>query len=459
MRPVLASVVSSLAVAAVLLVGGCAGSSGGLASAGGARDGAVPVGVRSHPAVAPDSLDVVARDYVQLILGIGEVEPGYVDAYYGPADWQAAVRAAPPTQAQLTADAAYLARRLDDLPQTGGSTTLTPDEVQRLAYLKAHVSAAQARLRMLAGEKPGFVDEAEALFGVRPELKPLSDYDPILARIEALFPGDGPLIDRVTAFRAAFVIPKDRIEPVLRAAIAECRARTLRHIPLPGNESFTLALVNDKPWSGYNYYEGNSASRIEINTDFPLYTERAIDLGCHEGYPGHHVYNALLERTFVRQKGWVEMSVYPLFSPMSFVAEGSANYGIDLAFPGDEGAVFERDVLMPLAGLAPADVEKKARLLELTRELARAEYTIADDYLSGRIGREETIARLSKYTLTAPDKAAQRLRFIDTYRSYIINYGLGRDTVQAWVEGQGPDHWRGMETLLASQILPVDLLK
>ena len=56
-----------------------------------------------------------------------------------------------------------------------------------------------------------------------------------------------------------------------------------------------------------------------------------------------------------------------------------------------------------------------------------------------------------------PDRAAQRLTFIETSRSYIINYGLGRDMVQAWVEGQGPDHWATTERLLASQTLPVDL--
>ena len=54
-------------------------------------------------------------------------------------------------------------------------------------------------------------------------------------------------------------------------------------------------------------------------------------------------------------------------------------------------------------------------------------------------------------------KATQRLRFIDTYRSYIINYGLGRDVVQAWVERQGPNRWDAMETLLSSQILPADI--
>lgn len=400
-----------------------------------------------------DSLDAIARDYVALILEIGEREPGYVDAYYGPAEWQAAATANPRTVPQLIQGAAGLTERLNAVSTRGGESAVA----QRRAYLLAHVSAASARLRMLSGEKMSFADEAEALFGIRPELRPLESFDPVLAEIDALLPGEGSLTERVTAFKSHYVIPKDRLQAVMDAAIAECRRRTAAHIALPANERFTLSFVGDKPWSGYNYYLGDAASRIEINADLPIYTERAIDLGCHEGYPGHHVYNALLEKTFVRDRGWVEMSVYPLFSPMSFVAEGSANYGIDLAFPGEEGTRFERDVLFPLAGLDPATADRKAQLGILTRRLARAEYSIADDWLAGRIERPEAIRRLMKYTLADEARATQRLRFIDTYRSYIINYGLGRDTVQAWVERQGPDRWRGMERLLSSQILPADL--
>ena len=407
------------------------------------------------PAADPssDSLNAIARDYVALILEIGEREPGYVDAYYGPAEWQEAAKAAPRSVAQLIQGAAGLTERLNAVPTLGADAAT----VQRRTWLLAHVSAASARLRMLSGETLSFADEAEALFGIRPELRPLESFDPVLAEIDALLPGDGSLTERVTAFRSDFIIPRDRLQAVMDAAIAECRARTVRHIALPAHERFTLSFVGDKPWSGYNYYLGDAASRIEINADLPIYTERAIDLGCHEAYPGHHVYSNLLEQTFVRDRGWMEMSVYPLFSPMSFVAEGSANYGIDLAFPGEEAAAYERDVLFPLAGLDPAAADRKVRLAVLMRGLARAEYTIADDWLAGRIAREEAIRRLMKYTLADEARATQRLRFIDTYRSYIINYGLGRDVVQAWVERQGPDRWATMEILLSSQILPEDL--
>ena len=181
------------------------------------------------------------------------------------------------------------------------------------AFLTAQLTAAATRLRMLSGEKLPFVAEAEGLFGVRPELKPLASYDPILARIEALVPGTGTLADRVEAYQNRFTIPRDKLEPVFRNAIAACRTATTEHIALPPSERFDLAFVTGKSWSGYNYYLGDYKSRIEVNTDLPIRLNRAIDLGCHEGYPGHHVLNALLEERLVRGKGWVEFSVYPLF--------------------------------------------------------------------------------------------------------------------------------------------------
>ena len=141
------------------------------------------------------------------------------------------------------------------------------------------------------------------------------------------------------------------------AAIAGCKARTAQHITLPKGERFDLAFVTGKSWSGYNYYQGDYHSRIEVNTDLPIRISRAVDLGCHEGYPGHHVLNALLEQRLTRGRGWVEFSVYPLYSPQSLIAEGSANYGIDLAFPGREKAGFEAAQHLPAGG--PADGRRR----------------------------------------------------------------------------------------------------
>jgi hypothetical protein len=404
-----------------------------------------------------DGLDTIAADYVKLQLEIGEKEPGYIDAYYGPAEWQAAAKMAPRTLPELAARTAVLRTRLE----AAGLAPLDPLERRRLRFLLAQLKAAATRLRMLQGERLGFADEAEGLFGVRPELRPLAAYDPVLARIGTLIPGPGPLWQRVDSFQNQFTIPPERLEPVMRAAIAECRRRTLEHVALPPGETFTLEFVTGKSWSGYNWYKGNATSLIQVNTDLPIRIARAVDLGCHEGYPGHHVLNMLLEQKLAKARGWVEFSVYPLFSPQSLIAEGSANYGIDLAFPGDERLRFEAGTLYPLAGLPAARAADYLALLKATKDLAGARFTIAADYLEGRIDRGRAVELLQKYQLVSKPRAEQSLAFIDQYRSYVINYGLGEDMVRAYVEAAGPDparRWKVMEEVISEPTLPGDLV-
>ena len=73
---------------------------------------------------------------------------------------------------------------------------------------------------------------------------------------------------------------------------------------------------------------------IEINTDLPTRLDRAVDVGCHEAYPGHHVYSTLIERDRVNDLGQIEFTLLPLYSPRAIISEGSAEYGVKLAFPG-----------------------------------------------------------------------------------------------------------------------------
>lgn len=403
-----------------------------------------------------DSLDEIAADYVQMTLEIGEREEGYVDAYYGPGEWQEAARATPRSVAQLAAEAADLRVRAEAIDPAG----LDPLERRRRDFLLGQLTAAATRLRMIGGERLGFAEEARGLFGVAPEIRPLSDYDPVLARIERLVPGSGPLADRVEAFQNRFTIPSERLEPVFRAAIAECRRRTMAHLDLPDDERFSLEFVTGKSWSGYNYYKGGNLSLIQINTDLPIRLSRAVDLGCHEGYPGHHAYNALLEQQLARGRGWVEYMVYPLYSPQSLIAEGSANYGIELAFPGEERLRFETDVLYPLAGLPTRNADRYLSLQEAMRDLAGARFTIARDYLEGRIDRDRAVELTRKYQLVSEKRAEQSIDFTEQYRSYVINYGLGRDMVAAYVEAAGQNRdarWDRMEKILSEPTLPADL--
>lgn len=397
-------------------------------------------------------LDDAAKRYVSLVLEYGQAEDGYVDAYYGPPKLAEAAKAHPRGVAQIQRDTAALLREVASVPRDG-------DDVERAKFLVAQLKALSARTAMKLGAHYSFAEEAEALFGVRPALRPLASYDPILAKIERIVLGPGPLAARVAAFRKRYEVAPAKLPAVMSAAIAECKARTTAHIALPPGENFELSFVTGKPWGGYNYYQGGYKSLIQVNTDLPVGIGRAVDLGCHEGYPGHHVYNALLERNLTRGRGWIEFSVYPLYSPQSLIAEGSANYGIDLAFPGDEQLRFEQRVLYPLAGLDPATAPALAALGKATRALSGATYTIADQYLAGRITRNDAKTLVERYELVDAARAEKRLSFIDTYRSYIINYGLGRDMVEAYVERAGgpPSRWRRMATMLSEPTLPEDL--
>ena len=429
----------------------------GLAAAALAACTTLPPQASSGPLPTGDPIDRLARDYLLLQLTIGEKDPGYIDAYYGPGEYSARAKAdaAGADLAGLTARVEALQARLAAISVMAGSP-----EARRLGFLAAQLTAAHTRLRMLQGEKLSFQDEAEGLFAIRPELADLKQFDAALAELEDIIPGEGDLGERRQAFADQFNIPPARLRTVMDAAIAECRRRTLEHIDIPAGEKFDLALVTDKPWGGYNYYQGGYHSLIEVNTDLPRGLSSALDVGCHEAYPGHHVYSSLIEKKLVRERGWIEFSALPLYSPQALVAEGSASFGVDLAFPGDEDLIFERDVLAPLAGIDASQLAAYHAMTARTASLSGASYTIAAAYLAGEIDADEAARLGAKYGLTTVERARAGLKFYDTYRSYTVNYGLGKQLIRAAVEAAGASEearWDRFEEIISEPTLPGDL--
>ncbi len=406
------------------------------------------------------SLNRIAEAYVKLALAVGQHDANYVDAYYGPEAWQEQAKAEKKPLAEIKQAAAPLLAELEKFDASG------QEEVVRLRhqYLLKQLRSLVARVEMLEGKKFTFDEESQVIYDAVAPTFPETHFQEILDRVEKqLPPGNGTLVERLERFRQNFIIPPAKLDTVFKIAIAEARRRTKQHIELPAEESFVVEYVTNKSWSGYNWYKGNSHSVIQINTDLPIYIDRAVDLAAHEGYPGHHVYNTLLEKHLVKEKGWVEFSVYPLFSPQSLIAEGSANYGIEVAFPGEERLTFEREVLFPLAGLDPAKAEAYSAIQNLVAELSYARNEAARRYLNGAINAEAAAAWQSKFALMSPERAQQSTRFIDQYRSYVINYNLGKDLVQSYIEKNGgtadqpQKRWEEFSKLLASPRLPSGL--
>ena len=412
-----------------------------------------------EPASMNSPINSIAESYVKLVLAVGQHDADYVDAYYGPPEWRAEAEAKKRPLAEIRSEAETLIADLGTHPAAGG------DELARLRhqYLLRQLQAMVSRIDMLAGRKLTFDEESKALYDAVAPTLDAAHFQRILDQLETLVPGDGPLAPRVEAFRQALVIPRDRVDAVFKAAIDECRRRTLAHLTLPKEETFTVEYVTGKSWSAYNWYKGGFHSLIQVNTELPIFIDRAIDLACHEGYPGHHVYNVLLEKHLMRDRGWPEYSVYPLFSPQSLIAEGTANFGIEVAFPGEQRTAFEREKLYPLAGLDPGKAERYSEVQKLLQGLSYAGNEAARHYLNGEMSRQDAEAWLVRYALMSPERAAQRVRFMDQYRSYVINYNLGQDLVRQYIESRGGTadqpgkRWDEFTRLISSPRLPSGL--
>jgi hypothetical protein len=404
-------------------------------------------------------LDHCAEEYVRLVLAVGLHDADYVDAFYGPEPLKAAVDAERTSLPVITKRAATTLATLREY------RLQSEDELLHLRhqYLTRQLESLLSRVSMLSGSRLTFDEESQALYDAVAPTHAESHFREILGRLDTILPGSGPVPQRFDDYRRTFTISNEKLDAVFTIAITEARARTRKYISLPDEEKFQLEYVTGKSWSGYNWYKGNSHSLIQINTDFPISIDRAIDLASHEGYPGHHVYNALLEQQLVRARGWIEFTVYPLFSPQSLVAEGTANYGIEMAFPGEERVAFERDLLFPRAGLDGSQAAEYYRVHELFLKLNYAGNEAARRYLNGDISREDATQWLIDYALMSPDRARQRTRFFDQYRSYVINYNLGQDLVGAYLERRvGPGgsvarRWEEFGKLLSSPRLPSGL--
>ena len=412
-------------------------------------------------AQAPDPLRPVAEQYVKLVLAVGQHDADYVDAFYGPPEWRKDAEANKTPLAAIDAQAASVEGELAKI-------TLKPNPrdaemwMLRRQYLQRQLAAMRSRIAMLQGRKMTFDEESRALYDAVAPTIPTSEFDAVLAKLEELLPGTGTLIERYDRFKQSFIIPTNRVDRVFQEAIRGCRGN-IPTVELPMTENFRVEYVTGKSWSGYNWYQGRFRSLIQVNTDLPIYIDRAIDLACHEGYPGHHVYNVLLEKNLVQDRGWIEYTVYPLFSPQSLIAEGTANYGIEVAFPLPARLLFERDVLFPLAGLDSKRVAEYYTVLALVDRLSYAGNEAARQYLDGKIDRAGAVAWLEKYAMYTKPRAEQRVKFIEQYRSYVINYNLGKDLVRAYVEKKmGRDktpqrRWREFAALLSSPRLPSGL--
>lgn len=405
-----------------------------------------------------ETLNTLAEKYVKLGLTIGQYDPDFVDAYYGPDSLKPTTKKQDVfPKASLLKSVAVLRNHLQEI-----SKEIDDSAKLRAAWVSKQLLAFDRRIRIFSGEFQTFDQESIELFGVAAPIYPEVHYQSLLDSLNMLLPGKGNVQLRFQKLANQFIIPKDKLDTIFKITIAEARRKTKEHYELSPDESFSIEYVNNKPWSGYNWYHGKFKSKIQINTDTQIFLERAIDVGSHESYPGHHLYNMLLEKNLYRDKGWVEISLYPLFSPQSFIAEGSANYGVDLAFPAESKIKFIKERILPLTQINSANLDLYFRALAIRSKLNYARNEAGRGLLNGTMNEKQALDWMLKYCLYNEETALKSIPFIQKYRSYIINYNYGMDLVKQYVESKsGKDinkRWATFEYLLSNPISTADLL-
>ncbi len=402
------------------------------------------------------NLSAVAEQYVRLALALGEHDEYYVDAYFGPEEWRDEAKQEAKSLDDIATAADSLVAELNALDMDGVDSLLE----LRQNFLATHLHAMASVSRMRNGQKYSFDEESKAIYGFVAPTFPREHYDQALAKLEELLPGEGPLHERYNAFMKQFEIPADKLELVVTKGIEECRRRTLQHMTLPEGENFVMEMVSGNPWGAYNWYQGNGQGLIQIESSRPTHLGRSIELGCHEGYPGHHVFSSLLDFSYGQERGWVEFSIFPLFAPMGVIFEGSGNYAAKVAFPEQDRLDFLRDVIVPIAGLGEVDLGTRNKIDAIRESIRYARIEAARNYLDGVWSREETVEWLTKYNLVPPEGIDSSIGFIERYRAYTINYVLGQDLVGAYVQANNPDgtnegEWQGLIKLLSLPPAPM----
>ena len=392
----------------------------------------------------PPALDAIAHDYVTLAFGIERHLEGVVDAFYGPPEVRTEALAGDvPAPGVLFAAAEALGARI--------VSAALPEH--RVAYLLAQVRALATICRTLAGESIPYREEVRLLFEIEATRTADRVYDEAIAKLDDALPGDGSTAERMIAWRRGFEITPEQAQSLIDVIAAEARRRTAAIVTLPDDERVTVEFVQDKPWSGYNWYLGAGRSRVELNTDLPLRANTLLGLICHEAYPGHHSENAIKERYRYRERGYGEHAILLINTPECLIAEGIATLAEGIIFPPDEVEAWKATHVYAPVGIT-VDPARETQIAAAQRDLESVAANAALLLHEDGAPEEEAVAYLMRYGLASETEARQRLRFIASpqWRGYIFTYHAGRQLLGAWLQ-QG-DQTPRFAALLHDQFTP-----
>jgi hypothetical protein len=364
------------------------------------------------------------EEFVRLALAIDQHAPGYVDAYVGPEEWKVQVN----QQGKISLS--ELTRRINELTTHLSSTN--DMDAQRKDYLARHLTGMKMSLRLLSGESISLAEEAQALYDIQPTWKDESNFEEAHKAWDELLPAGGSLRERMIAWNRSLEIPVEKVKELLPIIITKLRALTDKRFGLPTGEDFTVEFVSDQPWSAYNWYLGNSKSRIEINTDLPMRISGLPAVIAHEAYPGHHTDLCLKEQKLVEGLKYYEFTVNLLNAPSAVMAEGIATTALRTILTDTELEEWFQQEILPLAGMSHIDAHRMLAIIHARDKMdgigGNAAFMLHDQNKN----EKEISQYLQRYSLSTEKDAKHTIRFISqpNDHSYIFTYHAGYDLLE-----------------------------
>ncbi|MEZ0359250.1 DUF885 domain-containing protein [Mycobacterium sp. SA01] len=368
------------------------------------------------------------RDYLTLGLRFDRIEEGYVDSFTGDPELRRAVAGEPaPEPAELARQADRLLTELPAVARVDGFTD------QRADFIGAHLRALQFSARKFAGEEVGFVDEVRNYFDVEISRGDPERYRAAHARIDEVLGGSGPLADRMEAHRRSDEIPPERLEECIHAFSSALRDTVRATYPLPDAETIVYEVVTDKPWSGFNYYNGNYTSTVAVNADLKQQMANLPRLVAHESYPGHHTEHCRKEAGLVAGQDQQEQTIFLVNTPQCLMAEGLADLALYAAVGPGWGS-WAGDIYADL-GLR-FDGERAEALSEATAALADVRQDAALMLHDEHRDVDDVVAFLQRWLLVDDTRARQMLRFLSSplWRAYTSTYVEGYRLLRGWLD-------------------------
>lgn len=364
-------------------------------------------------------MDAIAEAYVRTALALSQHDRSLVEQWRGPESWNPGPRR---PVAELLAEVDRLQRRIE----SAASDISSAAESARIHYLGGQIRGLRFAAERQLGRAASIDDQAAAEFNVTFPPLDRAAIERAHEKMRQTLAGHGALDERLASLRRATTVPRERRLAALTHAIEACRSAAAAVVAMPNDERVDLIFRPGIPWDAFARYRGQHRTEIEINDDADLDISRALRLACHEGYPGHHLQQVLIDRVFAERR-WPELLLSPGFGPHLLFVEGAAEVGADVALTAAQRARIYRERLFPDAGLDVRHVDRLVAVEDLMIDLLPVVTDVARQYLDSAITQQEALDRLRTEALIANPQAA--LAFIEQRRARALVYGEGRHVV------------------------------